>query len=77
MKINKKIRNKYGLKIEEGKGKYPIFNVKSALSAIRLRHHSKDVSAKTVLNKVSHSPFSSNPTVKSALIKAREVDKKR
>lgn len=58
------------------KGKYPIFDVKSALSAIRLRHHSKDVKPSTVLSRVSRSKFSKNREVKKALKKAREIDKK-
>lgn len=33
-------------------GKYPVFDHKSAMSAIRLRHHGKGISASTVLAKV-------------------------
>jgi len=77
MKVTKKIRNKYGIRQGKAKGKYPIFNIKSALSAIKLRHHSKNVKAETVLNKVTNSKFSRNPRVKEALYKARKKDRSR
>jgi hypothetical protein len=72
-----KTRDKYGFKRGKRDNKYPVFDVKSALSAIRLRHHSDDVSPSAVLRKVARSKFSDNPRVKKKLEKAREVDRKR
>jgi len=65
-------RKQYGIN-----GKYPIFDVRSAISAIKLRHHSKDISARTVLNKVARSKFASNKEVKRLLEQARLKDKSR
>lgn len=57
-------------------GKYPIFDQKSALSAIKLRHHGKDVAASSVLNRaLQWANKNENETVKNAVKKAREVDK--
>jgi hypothetical protein len=75
--VTQEAKNKYGFKKGEAKGKYPVFDVKSALSAIKLRHHSDAVSPKKVLDKVALSPVGSNYKVKEALKKARAVDKKK
>ena len=57
-------------------GKYPIFDQKSALSAIKLRHHSNTVSAPSVLSRASRwANKNDNETVKKAIKNAREVDK--
>lgn len=70
-----KTRDKYGFKRGKSDDKYPVFDVKSALSAIKLRHHGKGVSPSAVLRKVSRSKYSDNPRVNKALKRAREVDK--
>jgi hypothetical protein len=48
-KPSAKARKKTGSK----GGKYPIFDQKSCLSAVRLRHHGKGISAAAVLAKAS------------------------
>jgi hypothetical protein len=63
-------RKKTGFK---GTGAYPVATVAQALSAIRLRHHSKRYSA--VLRHVARSKVAKNP--RAALERAREVDRKR
>jgi hypothetical protein len=68
--VTSKTRKQYGIK-----GKYPIFDIKSAISAIKLRHHSKDISPKTILNKVASSKFSSSKEVKRLLEQARLKDR--
>lgn len=42
-------RKKYGTK----GGKYPIFDQKSCISAVKLRHHGKGISASAVLSRAS------------------------
>jgi len=46
-------RKKSGMKGGGKQGKFPVFDVKSANSAIKLRHHGKGVSASAVLSKVA------------------------
>lgn len=70
--VTAKARDKHG----DENGKYPVFDQKSAMSAIKLRHHGKGVSPSSVLAKVSRwANANNNDTVKNALKKAREVDK--
>jgi hypothetical protein len=56
------------------KGSFPVFDTKSAISAIRLRGHAK--SKKAVLDKVAKSKAAKSPKVKAALKKARKADRK-
>ena len=66
--VTSKARKRYGTK-----GKFPIFDRKSALSAIRLRGHGNK---KKVLNKASRWASSHNDaTVKAAVKRARKRDK--
>jgi hypothetical protein len=69
-------RKKYGARkgSKLKKGSFPVFDTKSALSAIKLRGHAK--SKKAVLNKVAHSKAAKSPTVKTALKRARKKDRK-
>jgi hypothetical protein len=47
--VTEKARSKSGGK----SGKYPIFDQKSCISAVKLRHHGKGVSASSVLARAS------------------------
>lgn len=69
-------KREYGIKVN-GDYAYPVFDVRSALSAIKLRHNSSRVSAAKVLRHVSNSRYAGDKRVKEALKKARETDKKR
>lgn len=72
-----KQRKKTGIKSGKNKGKYPLATKSQALSAIKLRHHGKGVSAASVLSRVARSKFGKDPSVKAAIKRAREADKKR
>jgi len=57
-------------------GRYPVFDHKSAMAAIKLRHHSKAVSAGAVLAKVARwASAHSDKAVLKAVAAAREADK--
>ena len=59
-------------------GKYPIFDQKSCVSAVKLRHHGKGVSAGSVLSRASSwANRQSNAACKAAVKRAREADKKK
>ena len=59
-------------------GKYPIFDSKSCVSAVRLRHHGKGVSASSVLARAaSWASSHSDAACKAAVERAREEDAKR
>ncbi|NIV32697.1 MAG: hypothetical protein GWN58_25595 [Anaerolineae bacterium] len=76
--VTKKARKKSGMKGKGKKGKFPVFDRKSALSAIKLRHHGKGVSAAAVLRKVAAWASAHNDRrVLRAVARAREVDRKR
>jgi hypothetical protein len=77
--VTKKARKKAGMRGgAQKKGKYPVFDVKSAMSAIRLRHHGKGVSAGAVLAKVARWARAHNkPAVLEAVAAARKKDSKR
>jgi hypothetical protein len=47
--VTKEARKKSGGK----SGKYPIFDQKSCVNAVRLRHHGKGVSASSVMSRAS------------------------
>jgi hypothetical protein len=72
-------RKKSGMKGgSQKKGKYPVFDERSAMSAIKLRHHGKGVSASAVLNKVAAwASRNNNRRVLNAVAAARAADKKR
>jgi hypothetical protein len=56
-----------------GSNKFPVDSQKSALSALKLRGHSNDVSPETVINKVARwAAANDNDRVKAAVAKARE-----
>lgn len=60
------------------KGSFPVFDAKSARSALKLRGHAKGAGRATVVNKVSR--FASkthNASLKAAVKRARAADKKR
>jgi hypothetical protein len=76
--VTKKAREKTGMKDGGKKGKYPVFDHKSAMSAIKLRHHGKGVSASSVLAKVARwARAHKDEAVLEAVKRARERDRKR
>jgi hypothetical protein len=72
-----KQRKETGIKSGPNKGKYPLATKRQALSAIKLRHHGKGVSASSVLSRVARSKWGSDPQVKAALKRARAKDRKK
>ena len=57
------------------KGKFPVFDHKSAMSAIKLRHNGKGISCAAVLAKVSKwAATNDDAAVKAAVAKARKAD---
>lgn len=77
MPATKKQRMETGIKKGPNKGKYPLATKAQALSAIRLRHHGKGVSAKTVLDRVARSKWAKDPEVRRKLKAARAKDRQR
>jgi len=72
--VTAKAREKSGTK----GGKYPIFDQKSCVSAVKLRHHGKGVSASSVLARASAwASRNNNAACKAAVQRAREADRKR
>jgi hypothetical protein len=51
--VTSKARKKSGMKGRGKKGKYPVFDQKSCMSAVKLRHHGKGTSASAVLSKAA------------------------
>ena len=75
--VSSKARKKAGMK-GGGKGKYPIFDQKSCLSAVKLRHHGHGVSAAAVLAKATRWANAHNcGPCKAAVKRAREADRRR
>ncbi len=72
-----KQRRETGIKSGANKGKYPLATKSQALSAIKLRHHGKGVSASSVLSRVARSKWGKDPQVKAALKRARQADSRR
>jgi len=69
-----KARKKTGTR----QGKFPIFDQKSALSAIKLRHSGKGVASSSVLNRAAGwGRRHKNQRVLSAVKRARGVDRKK
>ena len=76
--VSSKARSKAGMKGGSKKGKYPIFDQKSCLSAVKLRHHGKGVSAAAVLAKAARWANAHNcGPCKAAIERAREADRQR
>ena len=76
--VTSKARRRAGMRGGSKKGKYPIFDQRSCLAAIKLRHHGKGVSASAVLAKASRWANShNNATCKAAVKRAREADRRR
>jgi hypothetical protein len=60
------------------RGSFPVFDAKSARSALRLRGHAKGSGRATVLNKVSRfASKTNNAALKASVKRARAADKKR
>jgi hypothetical protein len=74
--VTSKARKRYGTKSGPNrKGSFPVFDQKSAMSALRLRGHARSRSA--VIAKVSRWASShNNATVKAAVKRARAADAK-
>jgi hypothetical protein len=67
-------RKKHG----DEQGKFPVFDHKSAMSAIKLRHNGKGVSAASVLSKVARwASAHSDKAVLNAVAAARQADKQK
>lgn len=76
--VTAEARRKYGMKGGSRSGKFPVFDERSALSAIKLRHHGKGVSARAVLDKVARwARAHGNQRVLAAVRRAREADRNR
>jgi hypothetical protein len=75
-KVTAADRKKSGMRGKGKKGKYPTAKISQCLSAIRLRHNGKGVSASAVLAHVAASLCAKNPRVKAALAAARAKDRK-
>jgi len=60
------------------KGAFPVFDARSASSALKLRGHAKGSGRKTVLAKVSRfANKTNNASLKASVKRARAADKKR
>lgn len=76
--VTAKARKKSGMKGAGKKGKFPVFDERSALAAIKLRHNGKGVSASAVLTKVaSWASRNNNKRVLAAVAAARKADANR
>ena len=76
--VTSRARRKAGMRGGSKKGKFPIFDQRSCLAAIKLRHHGKGVSASAVLAKASRwANAHSNSRCKAAVKRAREADRNR
>lgn len=72
--VTAEAREKHGSK----GGKFPVFDSKSAYSAIKLRHNGKGISASEVLDKVAAwARRTGNDAVLNAVAAARNVDKRK
>ena len=71
--VTSKARKRFGTR-----GKFPVFDRRSAMSALKLRGRGKGISRKSVINKVSRWASAHNDTaVKAAVKRARKADAKR
>lgn len=72
--ITSEERSRTGMK---GSGKYPMPDEAACISAVKLRHNGKGVTAAAVLSKASRAANANNwGRCKAAIEKAREVDRK-
>ena len=77
-KPSAKARKKTGMRGKGKQGKYPVFSQASCISACRLRHHGKGVTASAVLAKCSRWANShNNSACKAAVKRARETDRRK
>ena len=59
-------------------GKFPIFDQRSCVSAVKLRHHGKGVSAGSVLSRASSwAGKNNNAACRAAVKRARKADSRR
>lgn len=73
-KITAEKRKKHGI---GDTGKFPVFNEKTCVSAVRLRHHGSGITAKRVLQHAARwANKNNNAACKAAIKRAREKDKK-
>jgi len=71
-------RKRTGFKKGSAKGKYPMATQAQCISAVKLRHHGKGVSASAVLAKASRTASAKGWTrCKAAIKRARAADRKR
>ena len=76
--VTSKARKKHGMRGKGRKGKFPVFDARSARSALKLRGRGKGVSRKSVVNKVSaYASRSGNKSLKAAVKRARKADAKK
>jgi len=74
-KVTEKDRKEHGMKSGKNKGKYPLSTEAQCLSAVKLRHNGKGVSASTTLARCSRAAGENGwDRCKAAIKKAREVD---
>jgi len=72
-KVTEEERDRTGMK---GSGKYPMPDEAACISAVKLRHNGKGVTASAVLAKASRAASAHNwGRCKAAIAKAREVDR--
>jgi hypothetical protein len=71
-------RKKSGMKGGSKSGKFPVFDHKSAMSALKLRHNGKGVTASSVIAKVRRwARAHGDKAALAAADRAAEVDRKR
>lgn len=76
--VTAEARRRYGMRGRGKSGKFPVFDERSAMSALKLRHHGKGVSASAVIAKVARwARAHGNKRVLAAVKRAREADRKR
>ena len=75
-KVTAKDREEHGIKSGKNEGKFPLATEAQCLSAVKLRHNGKGVSASSVLARCSAAAGKNGwERCKAAIKKAREVDK--
>jgi len=75
-KVTAEDRKKTGMKKKGAEGKFPMATESQCISAVKLRHNGKGVTAAAVLAKASRAANTHNWTrCKAAIAKAREVDR--
>ena len=75
-KVTAEDRKKTGMKKKGAEGKFPMATEAQCISAVKLRHNGKGVTAAAVLSKASRAASAHNwDRCKAAIAKAREVDR--